>query len=68
MTRRSSPRPLTRQRRSLLVIAIVILAAVVVAFAIIPGATAPKAPLFCPYGEVILNNVRQCLPYPPPSR
>ncbi|MDP9484026.1 MAG: hypothetical protein M3P84_12490 [Chloroflexota bacterium] len=68
MTRRSSPRPLTRQRRSLLVIAIVVLTAVVIGFALIPGATAPKTPLFCPYGEVILNNVRQCLPFPPPSR
>jgi hypothetical protein len=68
MTRRSSPRPPTRQRRSLLVIAIVILVAVVIAFAIIPGAMAPRAPLSCPYGEVILNNVRQCLPNPPPSR
>jgi hypothetical protein len=58
MTRRSTQRP----RRSLLVVLIVLLAAVGLAFAIIPTALAPARPLSCPYGRVILNGVEQCYP------
>jgi len=61
MTRRSST-PIRPQRRSLLVIAIVILAAIGLAFSFIPGVLAPPVPLSCPYGEVILNGAPQCLP------
>jgi hypothetical protein len=64
MIRSSTGRPRNQQRRSLVVIAIVVLAVVGLGFALIPGATAPTAPLFCPYGEVILNGVHQCLPAP----
>jgi hypothetical protein len=65
MTRRSTTRPRPRQRHSLLIIGVILLVALGLGFALIPGAAAPKAPLFCPYGEVILNGVDQCLP--PPS-
>jgi hypothetical protein len=47
-------------------IAIVVLAALAIAVAIIPGALAPPRPLNCSYGEVILNGVPQCAP-PRPS-
>lgn len=67
MTRRSTAGPRPRQRRSLLVVGLIVLVALGLGFALIPGAAAPKAPLFCPYGEVILNGVDQCLPRPPPS-
>ena len=62
MTRRPTTPPLARPRRSLFVIAIVVLAALGLAFALVPGALAPPPPLSCPYGEVILNGVRQCAP------
>ena len=67
MSRRRTPPPRSQPRRSLVVLAIVVLAIVGLGFALIPGATAPTAPLFCPYGEVILNGVDQCLP-PPTTR
>ena len=57
MTRRPTTPPLGRPRRSLLMIAIVVLAALAIAVAIIPGALAPPRPLSCPYGGVILNVV-----------
>jgi hypothetical protein len=62
MTRRSTAPIRARPRRSLLVIAIVVLAAIGLAVSLIPGALPPPAPLSCPYGEVILNGVPQCLP------
>lgn len=62
MTRRPTTAIGGRPRRSLLMIAIVILAAVAIAVAIIPGALAPPAPLDCAYGEVTLNGVHQCAP------
>ena len=64
MTRRPSTRPRSQRRRSLVVIAIV--AAFALGLALVPGAIAPQAPLDCPYGEVILNGVGQCLPPPTP--
>jgi hypothetical protein len=67
MTRRSSRLDRVQPRRSMLVIAIVILAALGLGLAFLPGAMAPPAPLNCPFGEVILNGVRQCLAAPPPS-
>ena len=51
----------------MLMIAIVILAAVGLGLAFIPGAMAPPAPMNCPFGEVILNGAHQCLAAPPPS-
>jgi hypothetical protein len=66
MTRRTSTRPRSQRRRSLVVIAIVIVAAFALGLALVPGVVAPKAPLDCPYGEVILNGVGQCLPPPTP--
>ena len=65
MSRHPTARPRSQQRRSFVVVAIVVLMVVGLGFALIPGATAPTAPLFCPYGEVILNGVDQCLPAPP---
>jgi hypothetical protein len=65
MSRRPTARPRSQQRRSLVVIAVVVLMVVGLGFALIPGATAPTAPLFCPYGEVILNGVAQCVPARP---
>ena len=62
MTRRPTTAPRGRPRRSLLMIAIVILAALAIAVAIIPGALAPPRPLNCPYGQIILNGVPQCAP------
>jgi hypothetical protein len=64
MTRRTTTPPRRQQRRSLILIAVVVLMVVGLGFALIPGATAPTAPLFCPYGEVVLNGVGQCLPGP----
>ena len=65
MSRRPTAPPRSQQRRSLVVIAVIVLVMAALGFALIPGATAPTAPLFCPYGEVILNGVDQCLPGPP---
>ena len=62
MTRRSTAPAPTRPRRSLLVLAIVVLAVLGLGLALIPGVMAPPAPLNCPYGEVILNGVHQCAP------
>ena len=64
MTRRTSGRDRARPRRSWLVIAVVVLAVMGLALAFIPGVLPPPPPLNCPYGEVILNGVGQCLPAP----
>jgi peptidoglycan/LPS O-acetylase OafA/YrhL len=62
MTRRSPTPVRARPRRSLIVIAIVILAVLGLGFAIIPSAMAPQPPLNCQFGEIILNGVHQCAP------
>ena len=65
MTRRSTTRrPAERRRRSPLVVLVVVIAALALALAVtlLPGAMVAPAPLNCPYGEVILNGVHQCLP------
>jgi hypothetical protein len=67
MTRRTSTSPRSQRRRSLVVIAIVIVAAFALGLALVPGAIAPKPALQCLYGEVILNGVGQCLPPPTPK-
>lgn len=67
MSRRPTARPRSQGRRSLAVIAVIILVAMALGVALIPGATAPQAPLNCPFGEVILNGVHQCLPPPQPT-
>lgn len=67
MSRRPTAPPRSQRRRSLAVIAIIIVVAFALGLALVPGALAPKAPLSCPYGEVILNGVGQCLPPPQPT-
>ena len=63
MTRRSNPRRIPEaRRRSVLVVLFVVIAALAIAVALLPGALTAPAPLVCPYGEVILNGVHQCLP------
>lgn len=63
MTRRRSPSRVPEpRRRSVVIIVLVLFAAIAVAVAVLPGALAPSPPLDCPYGEVILNGVDQCLP------
>ncbi len=64
MSRRPTAPLRSQRRRSLAVIAIIIVVAFALGLALVPGAVAPKPPLSCPFGEVILNGVDQCLPPP----